>query len=263
MTARQGAGLDRLYPSAVSRVSRVLLFEHRLDEAWTQHLKARDQAVKQRFATALVDGSLILAAEGRPASAQAYLSHLPDPRLRVQAAVELRDMDLRGWLLEDSLRLRACEAPTNEWRGSAADRQIACGIDEWRRGNIDHARILADSARLAFRALVDTHPRDERLRMRLAYAHFILGERDEALIQADSSLAAWGAFWDYYPGAANALNYVRLAAMAGDAERAVPELRQMLDGYSPITPAWIRADPAFDSVRGVPAFDSLVGARAR
>jgi len=181
----------------------------------------------------------------------------------VKAAVELRDMDLPGWLLEDSLRLRACEAPTSEWRGSDADRQIACGIDAWRRGNSAQARAMADSARAWFRAFVNARPRDERMRMRLAYAHYILGNTEEALLQADSSIQSLSTYWDYYPGAANALDYVRLAAMAGNADRAVPELRLMLEGYSPITRAWVRADPSFDPLRGVPAFDSLLVERTR
>ncbi|MCG6957283.1 MAG: hypothetical protein LJF04_14940, partial [Gemmatimonadetes bacterium] len=236
---------------------------HSLEAAWDRHLQARRYAIQPGFVPALVDGSLILAAEGKADSARAYLSHLSDPRLRVRAAVELRDMDLPGWLLEDSLRLRACRASDAVWRGSEHDRQLACGIDEWRRGNLVRARALADSARAGFRGLVNDHPRDERFRMRLAYTRFLLGDREEALIQADSSLAALNTYWDFYPGAANALNYVRLAAMAGDAERAVPELRLMLDGYSPITRAWIRADPAFDSLRGNPAFDSLLEERVR
>jgi serine/threonine-protein kinase len=259
--ARQGAGLDPLNASAVSRVSRVLLFEDSLDEAWERHLEARPQAIKWRLTTPLLDGSLILAAMGKTDSARAYLSHLPDPELRVKAAVELRTMDLPGWLLEDSLRLRACAAPTSEWDGSDPDRQIACGIDAWRRGDSAQAHILADSARTAFRALVNAHPRDERMRMRLAYALFILGDQKEALLQADSSKDALNAWWDYYPGAANALDYVRLAAMAGDAERALPELRRMLDSYSPITRAWVRADPWFDPLRDLPAFDSLLAER--
>ncbi|MGD8322098.1 MAG: serine/threonine-protein kinase [Gemmatimonadota bacterium] len=262
--AQRGAGLDPLSPNAVSRVSRLLLFKHSLDEAWARHLEARPYAIQQEFTTALVDGSLIIAAMGKGDSARAYLSHLPDPRLRTRAAVELRDIDLPGWLLEDSLGLRVCALPAEpDWRGRAYDRQIACGLDEWRRGNLSRARVLADSARAAFRALVNARPRDERLRMRLAYAQFVLGERDEALIQADSSLDALNTYWDFYPGAVNALNYVRLAAMAGDAERAVPELRRMLDGYSPLTRAWLRADPAFDPLRGVPAFDALLEDRMR
>ena len=46
--ARRGAVLDPLNPSTVSRVSRVLLFEHSLHEAWELHSEARPQAIQQR-----------------------------------------------------------------------------------------------------------------------------------------------------------------------------------------------------------------------
>jgi hypothetical protein len=94
--------------------------------------------------------------------------------------------------------------------------------------------------------------------MRLAYAHFILGETDAALELADSSIALVDTYWDFYPGAANAIAYARLAGMAGDADRAVPRLRQMLDGYSPVTRAWLEVDPAFDPIRSDSSFQSLI-----
>jgi hypothetical protein len=94
--------------------------------------------------------------------------------------------------------------------------------------------------------------------MRLAYADFLAGETEAALAQADSSIAIRNAYWDFYPGALNAISYARLAGLAGDVDRAVRELGPMLAGYSPLTADWLRIDPAFDRIRDRSEFQALL-----
>jgi TolB-like protein len=258
--AQRGAGLDRLNPSATSRVARILLWKHALEEAWGRHLEARPRAIATHVDFAVADGPLILLAMGQPDSARAYLSRIPDSLTRSQTAVFLANYWLMGWLVEDSLMDEICgEVSDDLWVDQIHDRQIVCGLNDWRRGNQSRARARADSAGILFRSLVERRPKDERFRMRMAYSLFLKGNVEEALIQADSSLASLNTYWDYYPGAANAVAYVRLVAMAGDAGRAVPELRLMLEGASPMTPDWLKADPAFDPIRSDPGFQALLG----
>jgi len=258
--AQRAAGLDPLSASAVSRVSRNLLWQHRLGEAWARHEEARPLGVRERADFVLADGAFIQAAMGSLDSARAAVSTISDPELRGAVAGNLLTSSLQGWLVDDSLALRVCRAPQNAGfvRQWPEDRLIGCALEARSRGDTARARAMADSARSVLRSLVDERPGDELYRMRLAYADFLAGDREAALAQADSSIAIRNAYWDFYPGAVNAICYARLVAMAGDADRAVRELGPMLSGYSPLTVDWLRIDPAFDEIRGRPEFQAVL-----
>ena len=258
--ARRGAGLDPLDGSAVSRVSRILLWQHRLDEAWESHLEVRPLVIDAPGMNfAIADGPLILAAMGMADSARALLSQTPAVDARTATASFLNALALQGWLVEDSLLLRVCrERPEGTYTGTEEQQLIGCALGEWRRGNPTRAGAMADSALAGFQSLVRARPQDESLRMRLAYVHFLLGDEGAALIHADSAIALLSSYWDYYPGAMNAVAYAQLAAMSGDVDRAIRQLTPMIEGYSPLTPAWLRVDPAFDRIRADPRFKALL-----
>ncbi|MEJ2215129.1 MAG: protein kinase [Gemmatimonadota bacterium] len=264
--ARRGTALDRLNASAVSRLSHILLWQHRLDEAWSRDVEARPLAIQQGVAWAMMVGPMIQVARGSLDSARALTSNIESPRLRSATVGFALDWDLQGWLIDDSLALRICRDPGATEAGLPRldsprlpqNRLVACALEEWSRGDSARAMAMADSAHALLRSLVDGQPQAERLRMRLAYADFLLGDREGALAQADSSIAIRNTYWDFHPGAINAIAYARLAGMAGDAERATTQLRPMLEGYSPITRDWLRVDPAFDRIRSDPLFRELM-----
>ena len=263
--ARRSAGLDPLSGSAVSRVSRILLWQHRLDEAWESHLEVRPLVIDgPGMAFAIADGPLILAAMGMADSARALLSRTPAVDARTATALFLNALHLQGWLVEDSLLLRVCRERPEGILGYIIrdeDQLIGCALGEWRRGNHTLARAMADSALAGFQSLVRARPQDGSNRMRLAYAHFLLGDQAAALVHADSAVALLDSYWDYYPGAMNAIAYAQLAAMSGDMDRAIRQLTPMIEGYSPLTRAWLRVDPAFDRIRSDPRFEALLRLR--
>jgi len=261
--ARRSAGLDPLGGSGVSRVSRILLWQHRLDEAWESHLEVRPLVIDAPGMNfAIADGPLILAAMGMADSARALLSRIPAVDARTATASFLNAINLQGWLVEDSLLRRVCrERPEGTYTGTEEQQLIGCALGEWRRGSPTHARAMADSALAAFQSLVRARPQDESNRMRLAYAHFLLGDEEAAMIHADSAIALLSSYWDYGPGAWNAVAYAQLAAMSGDVDRAIRQLTPMIEGYSPLTRAWLRVDPAFDRIRADPRFNALLRLR--
>jgi Flp pilus assembly protein TadD/TolB-like protein len=256
--ARRAAALDPLNPSAVSRVSRILFWRGELEQAWAQHLEARKLALRGGPVFVLADGPKILAAMGLPDSARALTSQLRDPELRAETVRYLLS-ETQSWLLDDSLVLRICAEGPEGARGSttrASRVHCARALDE--RGQHAEARLLASAALPELRSRVLHSPADEWARMRLAWAQLLTGDTAAAVAQADSSLGVLDRFWDYAPGAINAVAYVQLTARAGDARRSIRQLRRMLEGDSPMSLAWVEVDPAFDPIRNESGYRELL-----
>lgn len=259
--ARRGAGLDPLSLGATSRVSRILIWQHRLEEARDLHEEVLAAGVAQAPAFVLTDGALILAALGHADSARAYGAAIPVAHRRRSTAAFINDITTQTWLIEDSLQTTVCLD-----RGEISSgfpyiqfhRQIGCAIEAWHRGDSARARVLADSVIAFTEPLARGGTRDSRVHMSLGYARFFLGDPVEGMRSADTALAALPSYWDYYPGAFNAIQYVQLAGLAGDVDSAVRQLGPMLSGSSPLTPDWLRADPSFDPIRDDPRFQALL-----
>ena len=260
--ARRGAGLDPLSTAATSRVSRILFWMHRLEEAGSRHEET--QALDNVAGWILADGSLLQAALGQLDSARAYVSAASLDQPGLATATFLNDIIWQGWLVDATVLSAVCQEGSEVSSGFAYiefHRQIGCALFAWREGDTVTARALSEVVRSELQPVADRGTRNRRVYMGLAYANFLLGNEDEALRMADTALERLPAFWDYYPGAFNSVMYAQLAGMTGDADRAVRQLELMLEGYSPMTPDWLRADPAFDPIRDDPRFQALLRRR--
>ena len=263
--ARRGAGLDRLSGGATSRVSRILLWQHRLEEAWARHEEVRTLDVETLAPFVLTDGPLILAAMGQPDSARAYVAAIPSDRRRAGTIAFLNDIVWQGWLAPPDGLDEVCMDAVTEFSSGFAyvdfHRRMGCALTAWHRGDARRARATADSVLAVLEPAAARESRDRRVHQSLAYAYFLLGDDDQARSWSESALALYPEYWDFYPGAFNSVQYVQLAGLMGDADRAVDQLQRMLSGASPVTAAWLRADPSFDPIRDAPAFQALLDGR--
>jgi hypothetical protein len=97
----------------------------------------------------------------------------------------------------------------------------------------------------------------------LAYA--ALGEKDSALREAERAVMLLPSAKDAVDGPAAEEKLALVQAMFGQNSRAISTIRRLLDmpfqsqlyGPAPLTPAFLRLDPLWDSLRAEPAFQEL------
>jgi len=139
--------------------------------------------------------------------------------------------------------------------------QLGWGILLESAGQKDAARASFTRARDGIAALVRAQPQNGQILVPLVYALAALGQREEALHALDQLIALSSG--DARSIATNGEISARVFARLGEKERAIASLEPVLskpcDGVFgvPLTPAILRLDPGFDSLRGDPRFENL------
>jgi TolB-like protein/predicted Zn-dependent protease len=128
------------------------------------------------------------------------------------------------------------------------------------RGDAAGAQRAYTEAAMTLRAAIDKQPDDPNLAQAFAATEAGLGHRDEALAAARRAIALLPATRDAYVGPFFEETLARLQARFGERDAALAAIRHLLAtnyGDPPLTPAILRVDPDFESLRGDPAFDEL------
>ncbi|MEO8624126.1 MAG: protein kinase, partial [bacterium] len=261
--ARRGAGLDPRSASAVTRVGRVLLWQKRANEAMEIYRQAWALPEKDIPPFALADGAALNLALGDLSGARASIARLPDARRRQVIAFLLVQI-MSPQTIDDSLLTGFCERPiAPPSRDPAWSRMLACAEAARRSGSANRLHVIADSAVNQLRPAVSANPKYATKRMRFAWALLLAADTTSAIAEADSGLALLPLERDAFLGAYNAIDYALITAMAGDARRATAVLSELLNGPSPVTVAWLKADPTFDRIRADTRFQALLSGKGK
>lgn len=128
----------------------------------------------------------------------------------------------------------------------------------WEQGDLAGARAYADSALALSAAQLAASPDDPQFRALHAVLLAYLGRGDEARseIARAMALSTTAASSDR---AYLAMLRVRVSLALGDTDQALDGIESLLKEQSPVTPAWLRIDPTFTSLRGNPRFEKLAG----
>jgi tetratricopeptide (TPR) repeat protein len=125
------------------------------------------------------------------------------------------------------------------------------------RGDRRSSRAYADSARLAFEAQLKEGATDEQ-QIYHAVALAYLGRSAEAVREGAQAVAARPISQDAYTGAYHQHMLVRIYLLAGQHEKALDRLQQLLEIPYLLSPGWLRIDPTFAPLRANRRFQRLV-----
>jgi len=125
-------------------------------------------------------------------------------------------------------------------------------------GDTVRARAFGDTARLAFEAQLRDFPERAQLHELRGRALALGGHRKEAIEEGERSLKLRETSLDAATGPYVRFQVARILIQAGESERALDLIEPLLTTpASDLTPAYLRIDPTFRSVRGNPRFQRL------
>jgi tetratricopeptide (TPR) repeat protein len=122
-------------------------------------------------------------------------------------------------------------------------------------------------AQSELKGFLQEQPENYNLMHDLALVEMGLGNKAAALAMAERAIATNPIEKDLVDGPASIEILARVAAQAGEPDRAVAALQKLLSipyegalpvGNAPLTPALLRFDPMFDPLRNAPRFQELV-----
>ena len=126
-------------------------------------------------------------------------------------------------------------------------------------GDTVRARMFGDTARLAFEAQLKDFPERAQLRELRGRALALGGHRQEAVEEADRSLALRETTLDASLRPYVHFQVARILIQSGEYDRALDLIEPLLTTYaSDLTPAYLKIDPTFKPLLGNPRFQKML-----
>ncbi len=167
----------------------------------------------------------------------------------------------REWLLdaEDfSLLRRLTPAAFDDEEASWAYAQAWAA---WRAGESGAAREYAEKAVPLFEAQVKSSPRFAQVRSVFGQMLAMAGRKADAIREAVRATELEPVEKSAFRGADLVFNLAQTYMLAGEPDKAIDTLDRLLKMPFSLTPAWLKVDPTFDSLRQNPRFQKLVAAK--
>ena len=167
-----------------------------------------------------------------------------------------------GWALDERQRARALELPQELFDDDRSAWALVRAHLHYIRGDGARARAYGDTSSVAYEAQLRGAPDDAQRVVLYGVALAYAGRFQEAISHGERGLELLPPSRDAYFGPYIQHQVVRIHLMAGRPDRALDLLEPLLQMPYTLTPAWLRLDPLFESVREHPRFMRLVTDRA-
>jgi TolB-like protein/Tfp pilus assembly protein PilF len=138
--------------------------------------------------------------------------------------------------------------------------QVALAFMQRLAGDTIAAKVTGEQACNIFEPLFRDQPDDPYVVLQLSQAYAVTGQKVSALKAAERGIMLRPSAKDARDGPAQEENLAFIRTIFGENSRAISILTQLLQtpyGMAPITPAFLRLDPIWDSLRADPAFQKL------
>ena len=196
--------------------------------------------------------------QGDLASARALIRDAPAEVLRTAVATYFAIYQDLYWVLEDEdqqLVMRMGPSMFDDDRANWAAVQMQLSTH---RGDHARARAFADTAQAAFAEQIKVTPNDPQRHLFRALALATLGRKAEAIADATRGASFNPLSQDQTNGAYYQHQLIRVYLLAGEHDKALDALEQLVKVPYVLTPAWMRLDPNFAPLEGNPRFEKLL-----
>jgi tetratricopeptide (TPR) repeat protein len=196
-------------------------------------------------------------AEGDLSGARRVLSDVPPGVNPMQRAMVVAYEDL-FWILDDTTQRSVLTPPASGLTGERSDWALMRAQVYRFRGDTGLARAYADTARIAFEARLAGTPDDEWLHVLHGLALAYLGRKSEAIREGKRATELLPISRDALGGPDIQNQLVLIYLLVGEPEQALNSLEPLLKTPYYLSPAWLRLDPAYASLRDSPRFKRLL-----
>ncbi len=162
-----------------------------------------------------------------------------------------------SWALNPSQRellLRLTPGAFDDDRTAWAEAQAT---EFWLRGDVAHARTLAEQARRGLVEQLAAAPGDVYRHSYLGRVLAVLGQGEAAVKEGERAIALARTNKDALAGGWALHSVALIHTRLGNREQAIDVLERLLKIPYFVTPGWLRVDPNFDPLRGNPRFQKL------
>jgi tetratricopeptide (TPR) repeat protein len=162
------------------------------------------------------------------------------------------------WVLDETQQKLLLRLPPSAFDDDRATWALALAQTWHLRGDVTRARAYADSIRLAYDVNLAATPDEPQNTVLRGLALAYLGRKAEAIAAGERGVTLAPISQDANVGAYLEHQLARICILIGEPDKALDHPEPLLRIPYFLSPAWLRIDPTFDSLRKNPRFRKLM-----